>query len=126
MGMSDDFWWKALATAGLAILKGGEYIITGSEKAVDALYRSLMKSHQGSGSEGDKGKEGERNPAQDKELNKGEIKRLKQGDVDIHELKGGKNASKRDLFKDKEGNIYIKPKGGRGRGEDTGLNVKHY
>jgi hypothetical protein len=54
MGMSDDFWWKALAGAGLAIWKGGEYIITGSEKAVDALYRNLMKSHQGSGEKKEK------------------------------------------------------------------------
>jgi hypothetical protein len=54
MGMSDDFWWKALASAGLAIWKGGEYIITGSEKAVEALYRNLMKSHQGSGEEKEK------------------------------------------------------------------------
>jgi hypothetical protein len=47
MGMSDDFWWKALATAGLAILKGGEYVITGSEKAVEDLYRNWAKTHQG-------------------------------------------------------------------------------
>jgi hypothetical protein len=47
MGMSDDFWWKALASAGLAIWKGGEYIITGSEKAVEALYRNWSRTHQG-------------------------------------------------------------------------------
>jgi Bacterial toxin 33 len=70
--------------------------------------------------------EKERNPAQDKELGKGEIKRLKEGDVDVHELKGGKNASKQDLFKDREGNIYVKPKGGRGPGEPTGLNVNDF
>jgi hypothetical protein len=60
MGMNDDFWWKALAGAGLAILQGGEYIITGSAKAVDALYRNIMKARQNSG----KGKEEQSSDAQ--------------------------------------------------------------
>jgi hypothetical protein len=47
LGMDDNFWLKALAGAGLAIWKGGEYIITGSEKAVEDLYRSWARTHQG-------------------------------------------------------------------------------
>jgi hypothetical protein len=31
-------------------------------------------------------------------------------------MKGGENASKYDLFKDKAGNIYVKPKNGEGPG----------
>ncbi|ESV58204.1 hypothetical protein L830_4046 [Mycobacteroides abscessus MAB_082312_2258] len=42
---------------------------------------------------------------------------------DVHELKGGKNASKFDLYKDREGNIYVKPKGGRGEGDPLGINI---
>jgi len=45
---------------------------------------------------------------------------------DIHELKGGKNASKLDLFKDKTGDISVKPKNGSGPGDPTGLNINDY
>lgn len=64
-----------------------------------------------------------RNPAQDKRLSKGEIKQLENAGHDVHEMKGGKNASKYDLFKDKDGNIYVKPKNGSGPGDPTGVNV---
>ncbi len=68
----------------------------------------------------------ERNPASDKMLTPGEIKRLEDGGEDVHEIKGGKNASRRDLYKDADGNIYVKPKGGRGLGEETGLNINDF
>lgn len=42
----------------------------------------------------------ERNWRQDKLLTPYEIARLKQNGIDIHDLKGGKNASKKDLYKD--------------------------
>lgn len=64
-----------------------------------------------------------RNPAQDKLLTKGDIKKLEDAGFDVHELKGGKNASKFDLYKDREGNIYVKPKGGRGEGDPLGINI---
>ncbi|EAZ88276.1 hypothetical protein CY0110_06664, partial [Crocosphaera chwakensis CCY0110] len=41
-----------------------------------------------------------RNWRQDKLLTPYEIAKLKQSGVDIHDLKGGKNASKKDLYKD--------------------------
>ncbi|MGK7880122.1 MAG: polymorphic toxin type 33 domain-containing protein, partial [Crocosphaera sp.] len=47
-----------------------------------------------------------RNWRQDKLLTPYEIAKLKQSGVDIHDLKGGKNASKKDLYKDEQGNIY--------------------
>jgi hypothetical protein len=67
-----------------------------------------------------------RNPAQDKPLTKGEIERLKDAGIDIHDLKGDKNASKRDLYKTPKGDILVKPKGGAGEGEPTGLNIKDF
>jgi RHS repeat-associated protein len=64
--------------------------------------------------------------AQMKRLSSGEIARLQRAGIDVHDLKGGIHASKRDLFKDKEGNIYVKPKSGEGPGESTGLNINDF
>jgi RHS repeat-associated protein len=69
-----------------------------------------------------------RNPAQDKKLSPGEIKKLdkqvkEDGYDSIEDLKGDKHAGSKDLYKDKEGNIYTKPKGGDGSGEYTGYNT---
>jgi hypothetical protein len=64
-----------------------------------------------------------RNPADDKPLTDYEIEQLKKNGYDIHCYKGKKNASKRDLFKDKKGNVYIKPKSGVGPGEEFGVNI---
>jgi hypothetical protein len=65
----------------------------------------------------------ERNSSQDKVLTKNEIKKLKKAGEDPHVLKGKIDASKRDLYKDKDGNIWVKPKGGKGSGEPTGINI---
>jgi RHS repeat-associated protein len=72
---------------------------------------------------GDAGCANNRNPAQDKLLSPGEIRKLQDAGHDVHGLKGGKNASKYDLYKDRCGNIYVKPKGGRGPGDPTGINI---
>ncbi len=64
-----------------------------------------------------------RNTAQDKILTKGDIKKLQDLGHDVHELKGKGNVSKYDLYKDKNGNIYVKPKGGAGEGDPTGINI---
>ena len=63
---------------------------------------------------------------QDKKLTPGEIDKLKAEGIDVHELKWRKNAGRRDLFKDKQGNIIAKPKSGEGQGEPTGLNIKDF
>jgi Bacterial toxin 33 len=42
------------------------------------------------------------------------------------EIVGKKNSGRYDLYKDKQGNIYIKPKGGQGTGEPTGLNINNF
>lgn len=62
----------------------------------------------------------------DQKLSKGEIDKLIAGREDPEELKGGKATGQRDLFKDKKGNIYVKPKDGRGPGDPTGLNIKNF
>jgi Bacterial toxin 33 len=41
-------------------------------------------------------------------------------------LKGKRHGAQRDLYKDKDGNIYVKPKGGKGPGEDIDLNINDY
>ncbi|MBI2011746.1 hypothetical protein HYS91_03180 [Candidatus Daviesbacteria bacterium] len=58
-------------------------------------------------------------------LSEGEIKMLQKGGENIHQIKG-KGSSKYDLFKDKDGNIYQKPRDGQGPGEPTGLNIKDF
>lgn len=70
--------------------------------------------------------EEERNWKQDKLLTKQEIEKLKIGGVDIHEIKNEENASKKDLYKDRDGNIYVKPKGGMSPGEPTNLNINDF
>lgn len=63
---------------------------------------------------------------QDKLLSQGEIDLLKKNGIDIHEIKGAKGASMRDLYKTPDGNIVVKPKGGTGPGEPTGLNINDF
>jgi RHS repeat-associated protein len=62
----------------------------------------------------------DRNPKSDKKLSDREAKNLPEHP---HDLKGG-DATK-DLFKDKKGNVFIKPKNGNGFGEPTGINVNN-
>ena len=61
-----------------------------------------------------------------KRLSKGEIKKLKDADLDIHQLKGGKRVGKFDLFKDRQGNIYMKLQSGKGQAEPLNINIKDY
>lgn len=63
-----------------------------------------------------------RNPAQDKPLSRGEIEKLKRNGWD-HTQKGRSGGGKTDLYKDRDGNIYQKPKGGTGEGEPIGINI---
>lgn len=105
---------------GLEGLLGGaaEKLRGAIEVVVSYVFQSKKKKESNNGDG--------RNAANDTPLSKDEIERLKEGGVDIHELKGKKNASKRDLYKDAEGNIYVKPKGGREPGEETGLNINDF
>ena len=62
-------------------------------------------------------------PSNVKRLTESEIKTLKNAGYDIHELKGKKGASKLDIFKDKHGNLFVKPKDGSGPGDPLGINI---
>lgn len=85
------------------------------------------------GDDGGKKKKGEtdggstedpnRNPSQDKKLTPGEIEKLKEKGVwDHHDKDFG---SRFDLYKDKKGNVYEKPKGGLGPGDPIGINLNN-
>lgn len=52
-----------------------------------------------------------------------DIDLLESAGEDIHQLKGGKHASQRDLYVDRRGDVQILLKGGRGEPEPTGLNL---
>ncbi|MBI5559212.1 MAG: RHS domain-containing protein [Deltaproteobacteria bacterium] len=60
-----------------------------------------------------------------KKLSPGEIKKLINGGEHPHNLKPKPN-SRYDLYKDKNGNIEIRPKGGKGPGEPTGININDF
>ncbi|MFB2934524.1 polymorphic toxin type 33 domain-containing protein [Aerosakkonemataceae cyanobacterium BLCC-F154] len=72
------------------------------------------------------GGEHERNWRQDKLLTSGEVAKLQREGIDIHALKNEESASKKDLYKDRDGNIYVKPKRGQAPGENTGLNINDF
>jgi hypothetical protein len=57
-------------------------------------------------------------------LSKGEIRAMKKANIDIHELKGKRRTGQIDLYKDKDGNIVIMGKGGKGEPAETGYNIK--
>lgn len=67
-----------------------------------------------------------RNPKQDKLLSKDEIRRLQDEGIEIEQDKvsGGNGAGSYNLYKDTQGNVYIRPKGGIGKGEPLGVNIK--
>lgn len=60
------------------------------------------------------------NSNQMKILSEGEIKKLKAAGYDIHDLKPN---ARFDLFKDPQGNIFIKPKDGSGPGDPLNINI---
>jgi RHS repeat-associated protein len=65
----------------------------------------------------------ERNPAQDKKLTSSEIRKLKEKGYDPHELKDYQKG--KDIYKDKDGNLYIKPSNGQGPGEPLNININN-
>ena len=65
---------------------------------VDALSDLAKMSSEGGGS--GQGQGSARNPAQDQLLSKHEIRKLQEAGHDVHDLKGGKAASRYDLYKD--------------------------
>ena len=51
-----------------------------------------------------------------------DIRLLKRNEINPEELKEFRAAL--DLFKDMQGNVYVKPKDGSGAGEPTGINLQ--
>lgn len=97
-----------------ALVSGYSVTVAGSAAA------NLMAASQFDGGSS------ERNPAQDKRLSAGEAKFLKEKGFDPEQLKAdivGKNVSKYDIFKDRAGNLYVKPKSGEGFGERLNMNI---
>jgi len=78
-----------------------------------ALIHDLTQAFFGKKAEED------RNWRQDKKLTDGEIRKLDEAGVDVHDLKSGKKTDQFDLYKDKDGNIIVTPRGGNGPGEPT-------
>ncbi len=105
--------------AAAILIVGATYCATHPPKFPNFLSSDNSGSDAG-------GKEGDRNPNQDRKLTDDEIRKLQKGGEDPHDLKEDVNSGQRDLYKDKNGNIYVKPKGGSGPGEPTGLNINHF
>lgn len=68
---------------------------------------------------------GDQDTGKVKKLSPGEVEKLAKGGAHPHDIKPKPN-SRYDLYKDRNGNIEIRPKGGKGPGEPTGLNIKDY
>ncbi len=65
--------------------------------------------------------------SQDSKLTADEVRRLEQGTRETaEEMKGSKHAGQRDLYKKPNGDVVVKPKGGKGPGEPTGYNINDY
>jgi hypothetical protein len=57
-----------------------------------------------------------------RKLSSGEIDQLQRNGVDVHDLKG--NDSTLDLYRDKDGNVYVGNKDGTGAGQAIGYNTR--
>jgi hypothetical protein len=94
-------------------------------RSAETVANEKTDADDKSKSEGEKKKDDGK--AKDRQkLSKGEIKKLEGKGIDAEELKGGKATGKLDLYKDKEGNVFIHPKGGSGPGEPTGININDF
>ncbi|WP_176852108.1 polymorphic toxin type 33 domain-containing protein [Mucilaginibacter sp. OK268] len=79
---------------------------------------------KGNGKDGDSSND--RNPAQDKPLTPSEIDQLEKAGFDHRDKSmNGKKGGRLDLYKDKKGNVYEKPKGNKGPGEPIGYNLNN-
>lgn len=108
--------------AGCAVPIAAAGVAAAGTTAVVGATANMAKISDTAGSNSEA--EPERDGSQDKKLSNGEIDALQDAGIDVHELKGGKGTGKTDLFKDQEGNVYVKPKSGEGAGEGTGVNIK--
>lgn len=105
------------------IIFGGSLTVADEQKILEAIQNVLL-------SENNTTEEEERNWRQDRRLSDGEIDALKRGDENPEKLKGDTMGREKvgqfDLYKDREGNIYVKPRGGQCEGEPTGVNINDF
>jgi len=115
-------WTKLEADALMfAVMSFGDDELLPEAEEMEAAAQELAAEAEAAEAEEAAGAaEATRNPAQDKVLSKGDIKKLQKNGIDPHDLKPN---SKYDLFKDRKGNVYVKPKDGSGAGDETGINL---
>ena len=82
--------------------------------ATNLIWQGAEKGFGGGGGDGSKYKR----------LSDGEIQMLKDAGFDVHAIKGNVKMGTIDLYKDREGNIYIMLKGAKGYADETGYNIK--
>ena len=113
-------WVKLIADTAMfaALVTGGdeEEAAEGLEAEAAQLEAEAEAAEQGEAEQ----ETATRNTADDKPLSPRDIKKLKDAGYDPHDLKPN---SKYDLFKDRKGDVYVKPKSGAGPGDPTGINI---
>ncbi|MCL5054704.1 MAG: polymorphic toxin type 33 domain-containing protein [Firmicutes bacterium] len=113
---------KILSQTGHDLYKAGHWFASTLENALGGTSHAA-ESEQSK-------KQGEAEPAKEsseiKRVSPDVIRQMKKAGINPHDLKPKKNASKYDLFQDKNGNIVTKLKDGSGEADPTGYNVKEF
>ncbi|MEA5077477.1 MAG: polymorphic toxin type 33 domain-containing protein [Anaerolineaceae bacterium] len=109
------------AEAGVALAGAGEAAIGATSLAY--IKNDPLKLAKGTGNSSTSGNSSG-NPAQMNKLTPGEIRALEQRGFNAEDLKANEYTGQWDIFKDKSGNLFIKPKSGTGPGEPLNLNIK--
>jgi hypothetical protein len=104
---------------------GGGLAVAGSVNAANAVGNIIKITGSSGGAKppSTEGAKGGANPAQDKKLSAGEAKKLAAAGYHPHDLKPQKKGAHFDLYKTPNGDIVVKPKGGRGEGDPRGINI---
>jgi RHS repeat-associated protein len=110
---------NAYETASQAIFGGGE--TAESDAALECpLARAVYEEREEEAAFAIVFAARDRNPSQDKKLSPGQLKKLKKAGYDPHHLKEGSHS---DIYVGPDGQLYEKPIGGAGPGEDLGINL---
>jgi RHS repeat-associated protein len=105
-------------TAGTVALASLADSVFGNDQWIAELEAQVLKAQEDAEEEEDACPP-ERNWKQDKKVTERE---LKEAGIDAHGEKRGQKGT--DIYKDREGNLYEKPKGGKGPGDPLGINIK--
>jgi len=105
-------------------------LVFSTNTQMDEEFLEQIQNEDTSNNENDEANDDTKGGTQDKKLGKKDLNNLdkkvrKDGYDSIEDLKspGGKGAGKLDLYTKPNGDIVIKPKGGKGPGEPTGYNI---